>query len=196
MPASICQLLKRSVLLLMLVVAIGAMAQKSEDDRQDQHLDVRSSAGDLHLGNDVDARGIGLPVYPGARIHKHDTGKDNANLSILTEAFGFKLLVANYDSDDSSEKVIAFYRDKLKRYGKVLECHTQKIDSGIDINTDDHDSHSNELKCEGDNKGNVLELKAGTQDNQHVVAIEPGANGKGATFALVYVHARGKQADI
>ena len=187
---------RASMLLVVLVVAVGAMAQKSNDDSQEHHLNIRSSAGDLHVGNDIDAHEIGLPLYPGARIHKHDTSQGNANLSILTEAFGFKLLVANYDSDDTPDKVIAFYREKLKRYGKVLECHATKIDSGIDINGDDDKSHSKDLKCEGENKGSVLELKAGTQDNQHVVAIEPGANGKGTTFALVYAHARGKQADI
>ena len=48
--------------------------------------------------------------------------------------------------------------------------------------------HTKDLKCEGDNSGDVIELKAGTEDNQHLVAIEPA--GKGSTFALVYVQTR------
>jgi hypothetical protein len=51
------------------------------------------------------------------------------------------------------------------------------------------------LKCE-DNSGPVTELKVGTEDNQHVVAIEPRDASKGSTFALVYVHTRGKRGDI
>jgi hypothetical protein len=55
---------------------------------------------------------------------------------------------------------------------------------------------SKEVNCDGDNTGNVVELKVGTQDNQHLVSIEPSEKGNGATFALVYVHTRGKQGDI
>jgi hypothetical protein len=51
------------------------------------------------------------------------------------------------------------------------------------------------LKCDSDG-GPVTELKVGTEDNQHVVAVEPRDSGKGATFALVYVRTRGKQGDI
>src|SRR6266581_3139229 len=48
----------------------------------------------------------------------------------------------------------------------------------------------------GDTPGNVVELKAGTEDNQHVVSVEPSETGKGSTFALVYLFTRGKQGDI
>ena len=58
------------------------------------------------------------------------------------------------------------------------------------------DEHSKELKCEGDNSGPVTELKVGTENNQHVVAVEPGDGHNGSTFALVYLHTRGKQSDI
>ncbi len=37
-----------------------------------------------------------------------------------------KLVVAKYDSDDAPGKVIDFYREHLKKYGKVLECHTEQ----------------------------------------------------------------------
>ena len=55
---------------------------------------------------------------------------------------------------------------------------------------------SKELKCEGDNTGSVIELKAGTEYNQHVVAVEPGEKGKGSSLEMVYVHTRGKQGEI
>jgi hypothetical protein len=50
-------------------------------------------------------------------------------------------------------------------------------------------ANKNELTCEQDT-GNKIELKAGTQDNQHIVAIEP--QGKGSSFALVHVQTHGK----
>jgi hypothetical protein len=180
-------------------VAISSLAAQEQkpDSSQDKKLDVRSPVGDLHLGDDADARKTGLPLYPGARLKPDEESRNKVNLGILTEAFGIKLVIVNYDSDDAPGKVIDFYRDKLKKYGKVLECHSHKHGGDVDVNTDDKDSPKpKELKCEGDNKGTVTELKVGTEDNQHVVAIEPNDGHSGSTFALVYVHTRGKQGDI
>src|ERR1700689_2285191 len=91
-----------------LVIPSLAAPQKPDGD-QDKHLDIQSNAGDLHLGNDADARKAGLPLYPGARLH-HDEDKDKnsstANLSLFTDAFGVKLVIAKYDSDDSPAKVL------------------------------------------------------------------------------------------
>jgi len=183
-----------ALLLLPLSAAIG-QAQDGGTGRQ--AFEIKSSVGDLHLGNDADAREIGLPVYPGARLRKHDNDGNSANLALLTSEFGFKLVVANYDSDDAPSKIIAYYRAKLRKYGKVVECHTSRHGDDVIPRTDGNDSgRSKELSCEGDNAGDVLELKAGTEDNQHIVAVEPAEKGGGSTFAMVYVHTRGKQADI
>ena len=182
--------------LLIAIPGAAAQSQKSDSD-QDKAFDVRSTVGDLHLGSDADARKIGLPVYPGARLKADDQNQNQANLSIFTEAFGFKLVIANYESDDAPGKIIDFYRDKLKKYGKVLECHSQKHGGNVEVHDDEKDSKgSKELKCDGDNTGPVTELKVGTKDQQHAVAIEPRNGGSGSTFALVYVYARGKQGDI
>ena len=178
--------------------SFAAQPQKQDGDA-DKHLDIQSSVGDLDLGNDADARKAGLPLYPGARP-KHDTEYDGAlNFGVLTEAFGMKLIVAKYESDDAPGKVVDFYRDKLKKYGKVLECHSHELGGDVHVNAgndDDEKESSKALKCEGDNSGPVTELKVGNKDNQHVVAVEPDENGKASTFALVYARARGKQGDI
>jgi hypothetical protein len=180
------------------ISCFAAQPQK-QDSAQDKHLDIQSSAGDLHVGNDADARKAGLPLYPGARVRHDEENSSAANLSLFTDAFGVKLVIAKYDSDDAPGKVIDFYREKLKKYGKVIECHTREHGgTHTDVKDDDEDSKDarpKEVKCEGDNTGPVTELKVGTENNQHVVAIEPKA-GSGSTFALVYVHARGKQGDI
>jgi len=173
-------------LLLAAVASLPVIAQDS--DSHDKNLDIRSSMGDLHVGKDADARKTGLPLYPGARLESDKENSDQANLALLTDAFGLKLVVAKYQSDDPPPKVIDFYRSKLKTYGKVIECHTQKHGGDVDIDSDDKDSKSTkELKCD-DNSGPVTELKVGTEDNQHIVAVEPREGGKGSTFALVYVH--------
>jgi hypothetical protein len=180
------------------MIALPALGQQS--DTQDKPFDVRSSIGDLHVGKDADAHSVGLPLYPGASP-KHEDDNEPLNFGVATESFGAKLVIAKYESDDAPSKVVAYYRDKLKKYGKVLECHSQKHGGDVDMHAGDTDSEksksqeSKQLKCES-NDGPVTELKVGTEDNQHVVAVEPRDSGKGATFALVYVHTRGKQGDI
>ena len=188
---------RMAVLFILAGLALPLFSQDSGS--RDKSLDIRSSVGDLHAGPDGDAKKVGLPLYPGARLPSDDVNNNQANLSIFTEAFGMKLVVANYASDDAPSKVIDFYRDKLKRYGKVLECHSQKHGGNVDVHDSDNDSDkssgkSKELKCDEDS-GPVTELKVGTEDNQRIVAVEP-ADGKGTHFALVYVHTRGKQGEI
>jgi hypothetical protein len=183
-----------------LLFSASLLAQDS--DSKDKNFDVRSSVGDLHIGADADARKAGLPLYPGAvpaKSKDKDGDSDKVNLGLLTEAFGIKLIVAKYDSDDAPDKVIDFYRDKLKKYGKVLECHTKE--HGGDVHNDSDDSKDSDaknkpLKCEGDNSGPVTELKVGTEDNEHIVSVELREGGKGASFAIVYVYTRGKRGDI
>jgi hypothetical protein len=183
-------------LLVLVSLTLPIFAQDSGNQNKNKNVDITSPVGDLHLGADADARKAGLPLYPGARLKSDDENKSQANLSVLTEAFGMKLVVAHYDSDDAPAKIVDFYRDKLKKYGKVLECHSQKHGGDVDVRDDDKDDKdSKELKCE-ENSGPVTELKVGTENNQHVVAIEPRDAGKGSTFALVYVHTQGKRGDI
>jgi len=165
-----------------LMFSSPTLAQQSEKDK---NLDVRSPAGDLHVGKDADAQKAGLPLYPGARP-QHTDNDDPVNLALSTDKFGMKLIVAKYETDDSSQKVLDFYREKMKKYGKVLECHSTEDKSGF--HHDDDDKTSNEpVKCEGDNSGPVRELKVGTQDNQRMVALEDPKDGKATPFVIVYL---------
>jgi len=176
----------------LLLPARPAAAQNTNRDDEDKNLDLQ-----LHVGKDADAQKVGLPLYPGARLKHEEENQNRANFALLTGAFGMKLVVASYDSGDAPSKVIAYYREQLKRYGRVLECRTKKSGDDVHANLHTQDSRESEpLKCDGDNAGNIVELKAGTEDNQHVVSVEPAETGKGSTFALVYVYTRGKQGDI
>ncbi len=179
-----------------LAAGLTLPAASQDSNSKNKSFDVQSSVGDLHVGADADAKKVGLPLYPGAQLKTEDENKDQANFSVLTEAFGMKLVVANYVSADAPGKIVDFYRDKLKKYGKVLECHSEKRGGNVDVEADDKDSNkSKELKCD-ENSGPVTELKVGTEDNQRVVAVEPGDSNKGSSFALVYVHTQGKKGDI
>jgi hypothetical protein len=173
---------KATALSIALILTLPAAAQ---DDKKDKNLDVRSPAGDLHVGKDADAQRAGLPLYPGARAQNKEND-DPLNLALSTESFGMKLIVAKYETNDPGDKVLAFYREKMKKYGKVLECHNTGDNSGSH-NDDDKKEGSQPVKCEGDNAGPVRELKVGTEDNQHIVALEDDKDSQATKFVVIYL---------
>jgi hypothetical protein len=166
---------------------------KKEQNGEDKQVDINTPVGGIHVSKGANAADVGLAVYPGARLKQEDSnGSDkSANVNISSFGFGLKVVALEYRSDDSPAKLVAYYRDELKKYGKVLECHTSHLDVNPDIKGSDHGSH--ELTCEG-SSGSNIELKVGTKENQHIVAVEP--DGKGSSFSLVYVRTHGKDADI
>jgi hypothetical protein len=168
---------------------------KKEPNGEDKQVDINTLAGGIHVSNDADASDVGLAVYPGARLKPKQPNGDSksANVNISGFGFGIRVVALEYESDDTPAKVISFYRDQLKKYGKVLECRTNDFDLNMKLHTDDSKKESNELTCE-QSSGNKVELKVGRQDDQHIVAVD--SEGKGASFSLVYVRTHGKQADI
>jgi len=177
---------------LLLLPACSVNVKKGESG-EDKKVDIETPVGGIHVDKGADPRDVGLPVYPGARPKEkgaHDESSANVNMS--WGPFGLKVVAIEYLSDDSPEKVIAFYKEKLKAYGNILECHSDGKDTddvGIHLG-DKADKDSKELSCGKDN-GKNLELKVGTKDNQHLVNIRPQESGKGTDFALVYVRTRG-----
>jgi len=166
---------------------------KKEQNGQDKQVDIRTPVGGIHVSKDANAGDVGLALYPGARLKQKEGGDDkSANVNISGFGYGVKVVALEYESDDSPAKLIAFYRDQLKKYGNnVLECHTAHLDVSADMKDSDHNSH--DLTCEG-GSGSNIELKVGTKENQHIVAVEP--EGTGSSFSLVYVRTHGKEAEI
>ena len=167
---------------------------KKNESGQDKNVDIDTPFGGIHVSKDADVRDTGLPIYPGARPKQKNDSDDekSANVNISTSSFGLKVVALEYETDDAPSKVIAYYKDQLKKYGNVLECHTQGNHDYA--SSSKHGNSSEELKCDGDNKGKTTELKVGTESNQHVVSIDP--QNKGSDFALVYVRMRGKEGTI
>jgi hypothetical protein len=166
---------------------------KKEQNGEDKQVDIRTPLGGIHVSKDANVADVGLAVYPGARMkQKGSDGEDkSANVDISSFGFRLKVIALEYESDDSPAKLVAYYKDQLRKYGNVLECHTDNVDLNTDMKHWDHSSH--ELTCEG-SSGSKTELKVGTKEYQHIVAVEP--EGKGSSFSLVYVHTHGKDAEI
>ncbi len=179
---------------LLLLPACSVNVQK-ESNGQDKQVDIKTLLGGVHVSKQADVTETGLAVYPGARLKEKDSGGSDksANVNITGFGYGIKVVAVSYESDDASAKVLSFYRDQLRKYGNVLECHTSRGNWSVNMGSHGSKNGSNELTCDGSG-GNEIELKVGKQDDQHIVAVEP--EGKGSSFSLVYVRTHGKDADI
>ena len=151
-----------------------------------------SHAGGLDLHADADAADVGLPAYPGA-IKKSDHGGDPSGFSfgVWGESFGIKVAVASYRSVDSVDKVAAFYRDALAKYGPVLDCSSnQKKPDAPQLHHDGKADKDKPVTCDNDTTeaGGRL-YKVGTNRAQRVFKATPWHDG--VTFELVRVEEHG-----
>ena len=88
---------------------------------------------------------------------------------------------------------ISYYNGELGKYGKVLRCQTTWHGGDANVNIHGSENKGHELTCDKSN-GDTVELKVGTEENQHLVTIHN--QGKGTKFALVYVRVRDKDTTI
>ncbi|MGB8542143.1 MAG: hypothetical protein WCD49_10960 [Candidatus Acidiferrales bacterium] len=166
---------------LMLAALPLAAQDKKDNDAGKQDND---SIGFVASKN-ARAKDIGLPLYPGSRKHK-DNSDDSASVQLGAwgGSSGFKLVVLKMDSEDAPDKVTAFYRKALSKYGKVLNCSESNATAAA------KEKSSNGLDCEDDHADeNETVLKAGTKEAKRIVSVKP--NGSGSIYDLVYIEARG-----
>jgi len=107
-----------------------------------------------------------------------------------------RVMVVNYSSSDSQDKVQAFYKKALSRYGDVLTCQgdapvgTPTVTSeGLTCKEDKHATV--QVNDTGQNFGyhsdkSGIELKAGSTRHQHIVGFEGAASAQ-TRFSLVAV---------
>lgn len=176
-----------------LLLSACSINVKKDNNDQDKQVDISTPVGGIHVSKGANPDAVGIPIYPGARLKQEDSsGNDkSANVNISGFGFGLKVVALEYESNDAPDKVVGYYKDQLRKYGNVLVCHTTHLDLDTDIKNRDEGSH--ELTCDGA-KGVNVELKVGTKENQHIVAVEP--EGSGSSFSLVYVRTHGKDAEL
>ena len=192
-------LLPAAVALVALVLLPGCKVNvRKGAQEEDKKVDIETPFGSIHVNKQADPRDTGLPVYPGAKLKEKESADDtkSANVNISGPGFGVKVVAIEYVSDDPPQKLVDYYKDQLKKYGGVLECHTSRHSYGGHpaMGHPGSKGDSKPLSCNENENGNTVELKVGTEANQHIVAIEP--QGKGSKFALVFVQTRGKEDTI
>ena len=117
-------------------------------------------------------------VYPGATPVEHPAGRYTLR---LTARAGYANASA-FSTPDSPEKVLTFYRDHLRSFGRVIECSdgTNRT-TDVEIN---ENVIAEPLSCfpETFASGGTL-LKVFTGGDQRIVVVLPKSDG--AEFALV-----------
>lgn len=151
------------------------------DDAGDGHgdLDMRTPLGDLSVRRDAGAGRVGLPVYAGARPLR-DEGHANADVQIDTPLFALDVAAAKFETGESPETILAFYRTELARYGRVTECHGDVDFVG---------RRNDRIRCRERWGGSERQLVTGSANDHRMVTVKP--RGNGAEFALIHVDTRG-----
>jgi hypothetical protein len=176
-------------------VLLSAACNMHVDEKKEgknKNVDISTPFGDLKVRNQADAKDTGLPIFPNSHEKPGDNDHDSksANVNLSFGKFGLKVAVATYETDASPDKVLAYYRTEVGKYGKILEC---KGGSMGNVSIDHDDKDDKELHCDSHGDSNVIELKVGNQGLQRIVAVKP--SGKGTEFSLVYVRTQGSDKD-
>jgi hypothetical protein len=154
---------------------------------KNDNVDISTPFGSMQVKGGSDTSSIGLATYPGAVPDKQSNGKDEAAADINMSFGNFHLGVkaASFLTPDSQDKVLAFYRKDLARYGDVIECRGNnpvgsptRTAQGLTCDTK-NGNHVNTHTT----KDSDLELRAGSEQHQHIVGVET-KNG-GTKFGLV-----------
>jgi hypothetical protein len=175
---SLSALAVSSLLLTTVLTGCHITSHKNGDN---DNVDIGTPFGSMQVktNDNVEASGIGITPYPGAVMVKkdHDNGAADVNMNFGSFHLGVK--AADYTTSDPSDKVIAFYKKDLGRYGAVLHCDGKRA-VGIPIRTDEG------LTCDSDKSGHVewnsdddakTELRAGSKQHQHIVELQPRDGG-------------------
>jgi hypothetical protein len=170
-----------SVVCAVVMAGCSVHTSTSSDDKK-KDVDIRSPFGSIsvHEGESR-AKDVGLPIYPGARPRKghDDEDSDNANVNISMPFVGVKVVAQKYETDDSPDKVLAFYQKPMGKFGKVIQCNGNGYHGNYH-----HHGRNSPVSCD-EGGGSEQELKVGTEDNQHVLSVK--SRGNGSEFTLVYV---------
>lgn len=171
-------------------LALAGCRVETNKNGSGDNVNVATPFGGMQVKtNDaVSTEGIGLPIYPGATpITRQHGNKDDgaADVNMSFGAFKMRIKAASFHSDDSPAKITAFYRTALAKYGDIIQCN-----HGNPVGTPTQTSQgltcdnkkNNHLTVSGSGSGD-LELKTGSQQHQHIVALDH--DGQGTKIGLV-----------
>jgi len=180
---------------LALVVGIsGCRVHVDKDENGDEKkVQVDTPFGGVHVNTDqTSAADLGLPTYPGASEIKGDDKHKSADVHLGFGEWELRVRAVSYGTSDSEDKVTAFYKKALARYGDVITCNGKSpvgtptmTSEGLNC-TDNGNNNPNVKFDNGDFNIDTgkIQLKAGSKRHQHIVGFEDPKDGQ-TRFALV-----------
>ena len=156
---------------------------------EDKNVQVDTPFGGLHVNNgQTTAADLGLPVYPGAQIAPDSDGDKSTDVHMGFGEWEMRVKIVNYSVTDSQDRVVAFYKKALSRFGEVISCQDgtpvgspAKTPEGLscdnkgqpnvqingsDVSINDGNHASNDMG---------FQLRAGSVKHQHIVAFRGSA---------------------
>ncbi len=169
-----------AVVMVAALVGSGCSVQEKKSSNGNEDVKIETPLGGMKVktNDSVVVSDIGIAAYPGATVVKQDKDNGAADVDMSFGGFHLGVKAVSYLTPDSQEKVLAFYRKELSRYGDVIECKGVTV-VGKPTKTSDG------LTCENDNHISVrdkagsseTELKTGSKSHQRIVALEPEQGG-------------------
>jgi hypothetical protein len=147
-------------------------------DGDKDNVDISTPFGGMHVktNSDGDTAAIGITAYPGAVPLKESDHKDanSANVDMSFGSFHLGVKAASFQTPDQPDKVLAYYRKNLTKFGDVIECRGNhaigtptETSQGLSCNDQNH-THVTTIESDSDD----IELKAGSALHQHIVGVE------------------------
>jgi len=171
-----------------LVAAAGCHvdANKRGDGK---NVDISTPFGGLHVRtNDAaELESIGLAAYPGATpVARNKNNDDSADVDMHFGSFQLRVKAATFHTDDPMDKVEAFYRNDMKRFGDVIACRSNQTvgePSRTMAGLSCEDTNREHISVNDSDTHHEFHLKAGSPHHQHIVGLKPDKGG--TQFALV-----------
>ena len=179
-----------------LAVAAGLAGCRVHVDKdangQEKKVQIDTPFGGVHVNTDqTTAADLGLPVYPGAVVVQDNDHNKSADVHMGFGEWQLRVRAVSYATPDAQDKVVAFYKKALDRYGDVITCqgHTAVGTPAVTtqgLSCEDNGKHT-KVQIDNNDYGvnkDGLQLKAGSKRHQHIVGFENPEDGK-TRFALV-----------
>lgn len=172
-----------------LLSALGCHIQVDKGKNgDDKTVRIDTPLGGLHVRSDqTTAADLGLPVYPGARVAPDSDGDKSADVHLGFGQWQLRVEVVSYDTSDPKDKVVAFYKNAMARFGDVIACQGNRPVGNLSTTSEG-------LSCNEETKGTVhvngvdddsgFTLRAGSRRHQHIFALKNGTD-QGTRFALI-----------
>lgn len=169
----------------LLLSAAGCHVQVDKGKNgEDKNVKVDTPLGGLHVRTDqTSALDLGLPVYPGAQVSPDHEGDKSADVHMGFGKWQMRVRVVTYESADSQDKVLAFYKGAMNRFGDVLECDGEHAvgsptitSEGLGCKEENH-VHMNTGNNTNWDDESGLTLRAGSRHHQHILAFKTTSSG-------------------